>query len=349
MIEAIDLAKYFGTFPAVTQVTLDAREGEIVVLLGPNGAGKTTTIRMFSAILRPSRGRAIVAGYDVEQDPIQVRHRVGLLTELPGLYDRMRALDYLDFFGAIQGLSKQRRQSQSESLLRRFELWEARHLRLGDYSKGMRQKVSLVRALLHNAPVLLLDEPTSAMDPASARLVRESILEFKRTGHTLLICTHNLAEAELLADRIAIIRLGQIVAFDTPANLRRQLLGPPLMEVQLNHPLDGIFPQLKEKLQIAEQGPTWFRYSAPQPKELNPQVIQILSDLGASMVTLSEVPRSLEEIYLRIIGAGDEALSEAKALIQRRSSDPEWKLNEPIPLQDLAQQDLPIREEGGPQ
>jgi len=318
MIEATGLVKYFGDFPAVTHVSLDVQEGEIVVLLGPNGAGKTTTVRMLSAILRPTRGRAVVAGYDVVKDPVAVRHQIGLLTEFPGLYDRMVALDYLDFFGAIQGLPLQERRARSEELLHYFELWETRHLRLGDYSKGMRQKIALVRAMLHDPAVLLLDEPTSAMDPASARLVREAILKLKRSGRTLLICTHNLAEAELLADRIAIIRLGKIIAFDTAVSLRRQLLGPPLMEVRLNGTLNGMIPEIAELVELADQGPDWLRYFAPEPQRLNPQVIRQLTALGMEVVTLSEVPRSLEEVYLRIVETGDEAMTEAKGLLHRR-------------------------------
>jgi len=152
-----------------------------------------------------------------------------------------------------------------------------RRLRLGEFSKGMRQKIALARALLHDPPVLMLDEPTSAMDPSSARLVRQAILALKQAGRTLLICTHNLAEAEQLADRIAIIRLGQIIAFDTPQALRRRLLGPPLMEVRLNGSLDGIGPALGEIVRVVEEGATWLRYVAPEPEQVNPQVLRRLS------------------------------------------------------------------------
>ncbi len=318
MIEASGLAKDFSGFLAVSDVSLDVRPGELVVLLGPNGAGKTTTVRMLAAILQPTRGRAVVAGHDVAADPLRVREKVGLLTEFPGLYDRMAAQEYLDFFGAIHGLSAARRRARSEELLRRFEVWDARRLRLGDFSKGMRQKVALARALVHDPPVLLLDEPTSAMDPGSARLVRECIAELKQAGRTLLICTHNLVEAEVLADRIAIIRLGRIIALDTPPNLRRRLLGPPVMELRLNGPLDGVGPALERIAQVVDQGPTWLRYLAPDPVEINPLVLRCMAEIGAEVVTLSEVPASMEEVYLRIVSAGDEALSETAALLHRR-------------------------------
>jgi ABC-2 type transport system ATP-binding protein len=321
MIEAINLVKVFGDFEAVRDVTFTVCQGEVVVLLGPNGAGKTTTVRMLAGILRPTSGRAVIAGNDVAQEPIAVREIVGLLTELPGLYDRMTALDYLHFFGALHGLSRARQRERAEHLLRRLEVWEARRLRLGEYSKGMRQKVALARALLHEPPVLLLDEPTSAMDPGSARLVRESIAELKQAGRTLFICTHNLTEAELLADRIAIIRSGKIIALDTAQRLRRQLLGAPLMELRLNGPLDGFLPGLHEMVQVAAQGPDWLRYPAPEPETLNPRVLRRLGEMGAEVVTLSEVARGLEEVYLSIVSAGEEALSETASLLQRRGEE----------------------------
>ena len=318
MIEALGLAKDFNGFEAVSDVTLSVAPGELVVLLGPNGAGKTTTVRMLAAILKPTRGRAIVAGYDVAERPETVRREIGLLTEFPGLYDRMTAMDYLDFFGAIQGMARSARRARAEELLRRFDIWEARRLRLGDFSKGMRQKVALVRALLHDPPVLLLDEPTSAMDPASARLVRECLADLREAGRTLFVCTHNLTEAEILADRIAIIRMGRIVALDTPHNLRRQLLGQPLMEVRLNGPGDGLLPAMEGLVTVVEQGANWFRYHTPEPERSNPQVLALLAGHGAEVITLSEVTPSLEEIYLQIVSAGDEALSETAALLQRR-------------------------------
>jgi ABC-2 type transport system ATP-binding protein len=318
MIEAQGLVKIFGDFVAVSEVTFHVGRGEVVVLLGPNGAGKTTTVRMLSGILRPTRGRAIIAGHDVAEEPIAVRQMVGLLTEFPGLYDRMNPLDYLRFFGALEGLSRPQQCARAEELLRRFDLWDARRLRLGEFSKGMRQKAALARALLHDPPVLLLDEPTSAMDPGSARLVREYIQELKQAGRTLFICTHNLTEAEILADRIAIIRMGRIIALDTPDNLRRSLLGPPQMEVRLGGPLDGVAQRLQDLVEVVDTGSTWLRYLAPEPETLNPQVLRRLGEAGADVVTLSEVPTGLEDVYLRIVTAGDEALSETAALLQRR-------------------------------
>jgi len=301
IIRTKGLTKQFGDFVAVDGVTLTVPEGQVLALLGPNGAGKTTTVRMLASILKPTSGWATIANYDVVKDARTVRRIVGLLTEFPGLYLRMRALEYLDFFGQLQGLSPQQIQQRSEELLIRFKMWEARDLRLGEYSKGMRQKLALIRAMLHDPQVLFLDEPTSAMDPHSAKLVRDCILDLRRERHTIILCTHNLAEAELLADRVAIIRRGQIVALGTLAELRARLLGDPVLELRLAQPLDGLLPLITDLINIEEQGETWLRYRTAQPEVINPILIQRLAQEGTEVITLSEVPRSLEDVYLKIV------------------------------------------------
>jgi ABC-2 type transport system ATP-binding protein len=301
VIRTEGLTKQFGDFVAVDGVTLSVPEGKVLVLLGPNGAGKTTTVRMLASILKPTSGWATIAGYDIVKDARTVRRIVGLLTEFPGLYLRMRALEYLDFFGQLQGLSPQQRQQRSAELLVRFKMWEARDLLLGKYSKGMRQKLALIRAMLHDPQVLFLDEPTSAMDPHSAKLVRDCILDLRRERHTIIICTHNLAEAELLADRVAIIRRGQIVALGTLAELRASLLGDPVLELRLAQSLDGLLPLITDLIDVEERGETWLRYRTAQPEVINPILIQRLAREGTEVITLSEVPRSLEDVYLKIV------------------------------------------------
>ncbi len=301
MIETAGLTKRFGDFTAVDGIDLSVREGEVLALLGPNGAGKTTTVRMLASILKPTAGWARIAGYDTVDDAKMVRSIVGLLTEFPGLYLRMRGMEYLDFFGQLQGLSRPERAERSERLLKRFELWDARDKRTGEYSKGMRQKLALVRAMLHDPQVLFLDEPTSAMDPHSAKLVRDAILELRRDQHTVILCTHNLNEAEMLADRIAIIRRGRIVALGTAAELKAQLLGDPVLELRLAQSLDGLLSDVEDLVSVEDTGDTWLRYRTPDPERVNPRLLQQLADRGVPVVTLSEVPRSLEDVYLRIV------------------------------------------------
>jgi ABC-2 type transport system ATP-binding protein len=301
MIELVGLTKRFDNFTAVEDVTLSVASGEILALLGPNGAGKTTTVRMLAAILRPTAGQAFVAGYGVTESPREVRRRVGLLTEHPGLYLRMLGREYLDFFGRLMGLSADERGRRARELLAQFGMSEAWDRRMGTYSKGMRQKMALVRAMLHDPPVLLLDEPTSAMDPHSAKLVRDAVLGLRHHRRAIVICTHNLAEAEALADRIAIIRRGRIVALGTPAELKARLLGPPLMELRLSQPTDGVVKLVSGLVDIETQGEDWLRYSASNPQETNPVLLRTLASHGFGVVTLSEVPRSLEDVYLRVV------------------------------------------------
>jgi ABC-2 type transport system ATP-binding protein len=213
----------------------------------------------------------------------------------------MRGMEYLDFFGHLQGLSRAQRTERAEYLLRRFELWEARGRRTGEYSKGMRQKLALVRAMLHDPHVLFLDEPTSAMDPHSAKLVRDAIMELRRDQRTIILCTHNLNEAELLSDRIAIIRRGRIVALGTAAELKARLLGDPVLELRLAQSLDGLLADVEDLVKVEDYGDTWIRYSTPEPERVNPRLLRQLAERGVPVVTLSEVPRSLEDVYLRIV------------------------------------------------
>jgi ABC-2 type transport system ATP-binding protein len=302
-IETRDLTKRFGDFTAVSGVTLTVQPGEVLVLLGPNGAGKTTTTRMLASILPPSRGVALVAGYDVTSQAAEVRRRVGLLTEHHGLYTRMRAGEYLSFFGSIYGLSESAARRRAQELLDQVGMPDIIDRRLGEFSKGMRQKLVLVRALLHDPPVLLLDEPTSAMDPASARLVRDSILLLRSSRRALVVTTHNLAEAEQLADRIAIIRQGSIAALGTVQGLKLAHVGPPIMELRAARPLDGAMRALPGDLKVVARGEDWLRYQAPDPAEANPRVLAAAASAGLPVVLLTEVGRSLEDVYLRVVGA----------------------------------------------
>lgn len=303
MIEARGLTKRFEQFTAVSDLSLSVAEGEVLALLGPNGAGKTTTVRMLAGILRPTEGHARIGGFDTVTEAKQVRRLVGVLTEFPGLYLRMTGLDYLDFFGQLQGLPPAVRQERAEELLKRFQLWEARDRRLGKYSKGMKQKLTLVRAMLHDPQVLFLDEPTSAMDPQSARLVRDAILNLRAEKRTILLCTHNLTEAEALADRIAIIRQGQIIAEGTPVELKRRLLGETVFEVRFGQPLNGLVGDLEDVVTVTGHGENWVRYLAPDPATVNPALVQRLAQQGVPIVSLSEVSRPLEEVYLHIVEA----------------------------------------------
>lgn len=303
MIEATNLAKVFDTFRAVDGVNLHVEPGELLALLGPNGAGKSTTVRMLGAILRPSSGAASINGFDVVKEATEVRRCIGMLTEQPGLYPRMNGLEYLTFYGRLYGLGDGEIRRRADTLFDRFGMPGVSHKRLGVYSKGMRQKVGLMRAMLHNPPVLLLDEPTSAMDPYSARLVRDAIQLLRQDRRTIILCTHNLTEAEELADRVAMISQGKIVCCGTVVELKRQILGEPVFELRVDKDLRHEKEGIKALVDLKEASENTIRYRTPAPETVNPQIVRYVSTLGAGVVSLREVPQSLEEVYLTALGS----------------------------------------------
>jgi ABC-2 type transport system ATP-binding protein len=311
MIETQDLSKQFNDFWAVDGVTLSVKPGEILALLGQNGAGKTTTVRMLTALLNPSRGSARVAGFDVVRQGDQVRSSVGVLTEQHGLYMRMTADEYLEFFGRIYRLDLKARRSRTGYLLDYFGLAQVSARRIGEYSKGMRQKLALARALMHEPPVLLLDEPTSAMDPESARLVRDEIARLKSSQRTIVICTHNLAEAEALADQIAIIYKGRILMLGTLEELKQRVLGTPEYEARLSSAWSGSDLKTPQGISLIARDELNLRFRVENPGEANPLLVRELSSMGAPLVAFQEVPRSLEQVYLRVMAAAQAGGREA--------------------------------------
>ena len=328
MIETYDLTRRFGTFTAVSQVSLRVPDGAILALLGPNGAGKTTTIRMLSGLLAPTEGNATVAGYDIRREADTVRACVGLVTDVPGLFEQMKAPAYLDFFGSIYGLPSPERTRRIDELLEFFDLTTHRNEKMAGFSKGMKQKVALARALLHEPAILFLDEPTSGLDPLAARSVRELIVGFKRSNRSIILCTHDLDEAERLADEVAIIRQGRIVALDTPSTLRRQATGETLVQIEFVDAcplplealtaIDGVHnPHLKAKKATASLStvtrPTEFilEYQTPQPKITNPQILSRLIMAGAQIVTVTCETRSLEDVYASAMGEVGTSLADA--------------------------------------
>ncbi|MCH7662974.1 MAG: ABC transporter ATP-binding protein, partial [Chloroflexi bacterium] len=241
----------------------------------------------------------------------QVRAAVGVLTEHHGLHNRRRAREYLEFFGELYGLSRDTRKERAEKMLFDFGLQTAENQRIGEFSKGMRQKLALGRALLHKPRVLLLDEPTSAMDPASARLVRNEISALRSSERSIIICTHNLSEAEELADRIAIIRRGKIIANDSPAALKQEMLGDPVYEVRFSESMNGNTPTLPHGVDIQERGEDWLRFISNTPDVINPMVVKNLVKQGFHVVSIQEISRSLEQVYLQAVSkSSDEEMED---------------------------------------
>ena len=301
MIETHDLSKQFHDFWAVDGVNLNVQAGQILALLGQNGAGKTTTVRMLTALLTPTRGWARVAGYDVVKNGRDVRASIGVLTEHHGLYMRMTALEYLEFFGQVYELSPAIRKSRSDHLLEYFGLAEAAHRRIGEYSKGMRQKLALARAMMHDPGVLLLDEPTSAMDPESARLVRDEIERLKSSQRTVIICSHNLTEVEALADQIAIIYRGRILTHGTLDALKTAVLGAPEYEIRFSENWDSTKLELPSGVDLLSRAASSLKVRVERPQESNPLIMNRLSALAAPVMAFQEQSRTLEQVYLKVM------------------------------------------------
>jgi ABC-2 type transport system ATP-binding protein len=301
MIETYQLTKIFDNFIAVNEITLKVNTGEVLALLGPNGAGKTTTVRMMTSILAPTGGWVKIANYDTITQSEQVRHSVGVLTEQHGLYERMVGLEYLDFFGEVYHMDKVTCRKRAKELMERFGLADALNRRVGDYSKGMKQKLALVRALLHNPPVLLLDEPTSAMDPLSAKQVRDAIIELQQEERTFLITTHNLNEAQQLANKIAIIRHGRIIASGTFEELSKQFVGDTLVELTISGKLENPQACFEGMIVVEDAGENWLRYRTTTVEQTNPQVLKRAIELGMNVVSLIPLIQNLEDIYLQVV------------------------------------------------
>jgi ABC-2 type transport system ATP-binding protein len=231
---------------------------------------------------------------------------VGMLTEQPGLYSRSSGLEYLTFFGRIYGMSDEHILRRGNELFERFAMPNMAQRRLGEFSKGMRQKVGIIRAMLHQPAVLLLDEPTSAMDPHSSKLVRDAIAELRDDKRAIIVCTHNLAEAELLADRIAIISHGKIIAEDTPVALKRKLSLHHLFEVRLDHSSELRVSDLDDLVSIERLEGEVINFRTDDPRTVNPALVRRLDSLGLGVVSLRELSVSLEDVYLSIVtGEGE--------------------------------------------
>ena len=232
-IETHGLTKRFNNFTAVDHVDLSVRRGEIYGFLGPNGAGKTTAIRMLCTLLTPSYGSATVDGYDVVEQANDVRKRIGLVSEKLIMYPRLTALENLMFFGRLYGIDRKTLRKKAEDLLDMVKLDPFKDKLVGGFSSGMRQRVNVIRAILHDPDILFMDEPTTALDPQSTRFVRDLVKELKQQGHTIVLTTHIMEEADELSDRVCIIDHGKVMAVDTPHALKEKYSTNSLLDVFL--------------------------------------------------------------------------------------------------------------------
>jgi ABC-2 type transport system ATP-binding protein len=299
MIQTENLTKRFGSTLAVERLNLSIEQGEVFGFLGPNGAGKTTTVRMLASLISPTQGRAVVNGFEVGRQDDQIRRSVGVLTETPGLYDNLSAEYNLRIFAELYEVRDPA--GQVEKYLRMLGLWERRFEPTATFSKGMKQKLAIARALLHEPKVLFLDEPTAALDPESARLVRDFISELRREGRTIFLCTHNLDEADRLCDRIAVFKT-RLLVVDTPERLRQQMFGRKVV-FHLRNLDEAMLSKVSELPFVSEARMVDGRLlvTLDDPEKRNPEIVRQLVMEGAEIQFVGELRYSLEEVYLRLV------------------------------------------------
>ena len=307
IIEVKDLTKVFGKFTAVDNISFDVKKGEIFGLLGPNGAGKSTTLRMLSTLARPTRGTAIIGGYDIVKDDTKVRDLIGIVSEKMIMYNRLTAKENLWFFGSLFNIPKDELTKRINELFELVQLTQWKNAQVGTFSTGMRQRMNVIRALLNLPQVLFLDEPTLGLDPQSSVEIREFIRKLnKENGTTVVLTTHMMVDADLLCDRIAIVDHGKIVALDTSPNLKKTITGADTSIIKLNIP--NLSPDLLGKLQMLECADAVTQESPNELKvlvhgnEAFDNIIDAIRNNGGKISSMENLQPTLEDVFLHITG-----------------------------------------------
>ena len=306
-IETEGLTRRFGSLTAVDHLSFEVGEGEVFGLLGPNGAGKTTTVRMLACLISPSEGSAKVGGYDVGRDSLKVRQIVGILTENPCLYERLTAYENMDFFAEAYDLSDvQEKRNRIRELLGFFELWERRNDKVATFSRGMKQKLAIARAIVHKPPILFLDEPTAGLDPESSKDIRDLMERLsRREKHTILLCTHRLEDAERLCSRVMIINRGKSVIVGTPDEIRDRIASQHALQVTLKKLNQKIIEAVRETKQVREvnvdNSASRLIITLDDVKSATPEVVRSVVYAGGMVLSVNVLRPSLEEAYLKLV------------------------------------------------
>jgi ABC-2 type transport system ATP-binding protein len=307
MIDVQHLTKKYGDVTAVDDLTFHVDQGEVFGLLGPNGAGKTTTIRMLCCLIAKAGGDAKIGGYEIgnETNGLKIRKMIGLVPENVGLFDELSAYENLDYYGKLYECPQPERKENIEYFLKLLGLWDKRDQPVGDFSKGMKQKVAIARALIHQPKLLFLDEPTANLDPESARVVREFLLQLKREGKTIFLNTHNLDEAQRICDRIGILKT-KLLAINTPEQLEKSIWGSKTV-IQLEKIDAAILVVVKALLpshlsrQMVVEG-NQIIVDVTDPLKENPDYVQAIVSAGGRVQSVTQLNPGLEETYLKVIG-----------------------------------------------
>jgi ABC-2 type transport system ATP-binding protein len=302
MIETKNLTRKFGSLIAVDNLTLRVNDGEVFGFLGPNGAGKTSTVRMLCCLISKTSGTAQIGDYEIgnPEDALKIRKIIGLVPDNVGLYESLTAYENLDYYGTLYRRTDAQRKESNEYFLKLLGLWEKRDALAGSFSKGMKQKLAIARALVHEPQLLFMDEPTANLDPEAAKAVREFILDLKKEKKTIFINTHNLDEAQRICDRIGILNT-RLVAVGTPEELERSIHGRKTV-IQLRQVNQAILDSLK-KLQVKNlfREGNKLTIDVTNPQDENPEIVDAIVSAGGRIETVTVASSSLEEAYLKLV------------------------------------------------
>jgi len=300
------LSKDFGKIRAVDSLSFNVPNGKVFAILGPNGAGKTTTLRILACIISPSSGDAYVAGASITKQPRKIRMITGIVTENPALYERLTAEENLEFFARAYGVNDPlERKRRIRMMMEDFDLWERRNDRVGTFSKGMKQKLSFIRAMIHQPQVILLDEPTSSLDPLSSHLVRDYMIKMKRDGKTVILSTHRLEDVEKVADMVMLMSKGRALAFGSPAQLIEES-NSKKAEIEVKNfekKFENVIESIATVKEVVSQAESYLiKIEVDDFNTDIPQIVRKLAIEGADILSVRGDSRNLEEVYLRLIG-----------------------------------------------
>jgi ABC-2 type transport system ATP-binding protein len=312
-IDVSNLTKRFGDITAVNDLTFSVKKGEIFGFLGPNGAGKTTTIRMLTGLTKPTSGNALIEGFDITKQLVKAKGQIGVVPEISNIYDEMNAWDNLIFAAQLYGVPKDQRDKRAKDLLERFGLYERRSDRVGTFSRGMKRRVTIAMALIHNPAILFLDEPTTGLDVQSARVIRALVKELNKNGTTVFLTTHYIEEADQFCQRIAIINQGRIVAIDNPEKLKANLQQQPIIEVCF-----GLTQNMKNKLEnlggtvsVIEVGDK-FRLMVENVSDSVLTLTDFARKNDLRIVSINTLKPTLEDAFVKLTGLNLEIMTKEK-------------------------------------
>jgi len=309
IIEVKKLKKNYGNLTAVDEIDFEVYHGEIFGFLGPNGAGKTTTQRMLTSLLTPTSGSIHIDQKDITQYTREVKSIVGIVPEESNVYNELNAWDNLMFTGQLYRVPRKERKKNAQELLELFGIWEKKNIKVENYSKGMKRRLSIAMGVIHHPQILFLDEPTPGLDPQSARTIRELIRDLNKNGSTIFLTTHQIEEANQLCDRIAIINQGRIAVIDSPENLKTRIKGVQSVEISLeaitpqksSNEYGSDFSHLLGVRNVIKIGDKWRLYT-DDPTNLLSTLFKYAEKNQARIITLNTLTPSLEEVYLDVIG-----------------------------------------------